>query len=71
MGIDLGHGVGVTVSNLGLPGFQVALGFSEGSRPREAQRFAETVIRKLEARWRVQTVPIPAESGARPMSGCD
>ena len=71
MGIDLGHGVGVTVSNLGLPGFQVALGFSEGSKPREAHRFAEAVIRKLEARWRVQTVPNPAESGALPMPGCN
>ena len=71
MGVDLGQGVGVTVSNLGLPGFQVALGFSEGSQPREAHRFAEAVIERLETRWRVRTVPNPAVSGAHPMPGCE
>ena len=71
MGILLGDGVALTVGNLGMPGYQVAVGFSEGSKPADAHRFAEAVIRKLEARWRLQTVPNPAESGALPMPGCN
>jgi hypothetical protein len=61
-------GMGVGAGNLGLPGYQVALGFSEGSNPSEARRFAGDVIKQLEGHWHVDTVP--SGSGAMPKPGC-
>ena len=34
-------GMGFTAVNLGLPGYQVLMGFAEGSNPREARQFAQ------------------------------
>jgi hypothetical protein len=61
----------VTAGNLGLPGYQVALGFSEGSNPSDAHRFAQMVVSKLEEHWHVEIVPDPAKSGALPMKNCN
>lgn len=50
-------GVGMSAGNLGLPGFQVAVGFSEGLDPGGAREFASRVINRLKNRWRVEIVP--------------
>jgi hypothetical protein len=70
IGVERGHGVGLMAGNIGL-GNGVAIGFSEGSNPPEARKFAQMVIRKLEERWHVEIVPNPAESGALPMKNCN
>jgi hypothetical protein len=70
MGVEHGQGVGLTANNVGTPGGEVAIGFSEGSNPPEAHRFAELVVGKLKEHWQVETVPDPAKSGALPMADC-
>lgn len=52
--------------NLGLPAYQVALGFS--GEPPEDRRFADIVVKQLGARWQIETVP--AGKGAFPMKSC-
>lgn len=54
--------------NLGLGGYQVALGFGEGSNPTEGHVLADSVIKGLKARWQVLTVP--AGRGAFPLKSC-
>jgi len=71
MGIERRDGSGVLVANLGLPGYQVALGFSEGSNLAAAQKFAQMVVSKLEERWRIEIVPTPTKSAAQPMTNCN
>ncbi|HEX5420686.1 MAG TPA: hypothetical protein VFY39_11865 [Gammaproteobacteria bacterium] len=68
--IDLGRrdGMGVGAGNLGLPGYQVALGFSKGRDEAEARVFASNVIAVLEKHWAVHRVP--NGQGAMPMEGC-
>jgi hypothetical protein len=61
-------GMGFSAGNTSLPGYQVALGFSEGSNPSEARELANEVVRRLEQYWTVETVP--ADSGAMPKPGC-
>lgn len=61
-------GLGVGGGNLGLPGYQVAIGFSEGASPTEARRFAQMVIQKLEKQWTVRMVP--PGTGAKPLADC-
>jgi hypothetical protein len=62
------NGIGLGVGNLGLPKYQVAVGFSEGSRAAEAHRFADSVVGQLKARWHVETVP--GGRGALPIANC-
>jgi hypothetical protein len=45
------------IGSLGLPKYQLALGFSAGSRPVEAHRFADTVMGQVKAHWHVENVP--------------
>lgn len=61
-------GVGLIVGNLGLPRNQVAVGFTEGHDPQEAQRFSRLVVDRFAKRWHLHIVP--REQGAKPMS-CD
>jgi hypothetical protein len=61
-------GMGVSAINVGLPGYQIALGFSEGSDQLEARRFADDVVKRLEQHWQVEKVP--PGSGALPKPGC-
>jgi hypothetical protein len=61
-------GQGAFAGNLGLPGYQVALGFSEGSNPTEAHAFANMVVGRLEKHWQVHVVP--RGTGAKPIPGC-
>jgi hypothetical protein len=68
IGLEGSDGVGLGVGNLGLPKYQVAVGFSEGSKPVEARRLAEMVVGQLKARWHVETVP--EGRGALPIPNC-
>ena len=47
-------GMGVTASELDGPGYQVALGFSEGSNPANARRIAKNFTKGLAERWRTE-----------------
>lgn len=71
IGVDRGHGVGLTANNVDMPRNEVAIGFSEGSTPSDAHRFASTVIGKLGQHWHIEIVPNPAESGALGMKNCN
>ncbi|HZF93413.1 MAG TPA: hypothetical protein VEZ20_00925 [Allosphingosinicella sp.] len=62
-------GLGATATNLGLRGYQVAIGFGEGRRePNAARAFSSRVIARLARHWQVTTVP--AGSGAQPLPNC-
>jgi hypothetical protein len=62
-------GMGIGATNVGLPGYQVAMGFAEGgSTAVEAQDFAKRVLSRLKKRWSVELVPTGA--GAGPMAAC-
>ena len=69
IGFDIGEGVGVTAGNLGMPGYQVALGFSEGSNSTNAHRLANAVVGKLAEHWRVETQS--GNTGAKGMKDCN
>ena len=61
-------GMGVTASQLSGPGYQVALGFSEGADVPKAKHFNQDVVHKLKQRWRVEVRPDGA--GAQPFDKC-
>jgi len=52
--IEGANGLGVTAGNLGLPPYQVGMGFTEGTDPPRAHRLAHELIRALSPRWDVQ-----------------
>lgn len=54
--------------NGGLPAYEVGLGFTEGSNPAAAHRFADMVIRELKQKWPVDV--LPPGRGAFPMKTC-
>lgn len=62
------NGVGWAAGNLGLSAYEVALGFSEGTNPAEAHRFADKVVATLKQKWPVYVVP--PSRGALPMKNC-
>lgn len=68
IGLDRGDRNLMMGGNLGLPTYQVALGFSSDPNPTEAQRFADVVVKRLGTRWQVETVP--TGTGALPMRTC-
>jgi hypothetical protein len=68
IGIDRGGHTLMMGGNLGLPTYQVALGFSGADNTEDVLRFADRVVKKLETTWPVQTVP--AGTGALPMKTC-
>lgn len=61
-------GMSVGATNIGLPGYQIALGFTEGSDPLETQHFTDDVIERLEKHWLVDR--LPAGSAVLPQAGC-
>jgi hypothetical protein len=61
-------GMAIGAGNLGLPGYQVAAGFSEGSNVEEARDFSNRVLTRFRKHWRIEVVP--AGTGAKPMPGC-
>jgi hypothetical protein len=62
-------GMAIGATNLGLPGYQVAMGFSAGSNATEAQEFANRTLLRIRQRWLVKSVP--AGAGAKPMADCN
>lgn len=66
--VERKDGMGLTAGDLTEPGYQVAVGFSEGSNPAEAHEFADRVVAKFNERWRVEVVP-PGQ-GAHPLPDC-
>jgi hypothetical protein len=68
IGLDRGDRNLMMGGNLGLPVYQVALGFSADSNLSEAQRFADIVVKRLGTRWRIE--PVPTGTGAPPMKTC-
>lgn len=68
VGIEGEGGMGVTAGNLGLPPYQVALGFTAGSDAAKANRLSDRVVQALSQRWYVETVP--QGKGALPMKTC-
>lgn len=61
-------GMGVTASNLGLPPFQVALGFTEGSDATKANRLSSRLVAAISQRWHVEK--IARGTGALPVATC-
>lgn len=61
-------GLGVTATNLGLPTYQVGLGFAEGSDPTKARHLADHLVGRLSQHWSVQ--PVPSDQGIVPMKDC-
>jgi hypothetical protein len=68
IGLERGAHNLVMGGNLGLPAYQVVLGFAADPNPSEAHRFADAVVKRLGSRWEVETVP--AGTGALPMKTC-
>lgn len=66
--IEGAGGMGVTAGNLGLPRYQVALGFTKGPDADTAHRLSDQLIRALSQRWRIETLPKGA--GAIPIKTC-
>lgn len=66
MAMEREDGTGLTAANLGLPGYQVAVGFA----PATTRPFADRVIRELKVHWPVTVVPHPQTRGALPLQGC-
>lgn len=62
-------GVGWGATNLGMSAYEVGLGFSEGSNPEDAHRFANMVIKTLKQKW--QVYELPPGRGAFPMKTCE
>ena len=62
------RGLGVTAGNLGLPPYQVALGFTEGADAAKAHRLSDRLVKALAQLWHVETVP--QGKGALPMKTC-
>lgn len=61
-------GLGVTAGNLGLPPYQVGVGFTAGSNAVKARQLANNLISSLSQHWNVQRVP--SSQGILPMKGC-
>jgi hypothetical protein len=66
--IEGNSGMGVTAGNLGLPPYQVALGFTEGADAAKAHRLSARLIQALSKNWHVETIPV--DKGAIPMKSC-
>jgi hypothetical protein len=65
----MGHdGLFVGGGNLGLPGYQVQLGFTTGSDDAESRRFADDVVAQLKRTWQIKVLPEGA--AATPMVDC-
>jgi hypothetical protein len=69
MGAEASDGLGLTVSSMGLPRFQVVVGFAEGADSLKSRAFADRVVKRLSQRWHITTVP--ADTGAGPLKNCE
>lgn len=68
VGIKNAGGTFVMGGNLGLPPYQVALGFGAGSDPAKAHQLSDRLVRLLSDKWDVETVP--QGKGVFPMNDC-
>ena len=62
------QGMGATAGNLGLPSYQVAIGFTEGANPVAGRRLSDRLVKALSQHWHVEV--IPKGKGAFPMRSC-
>jgi hypothetical protein len=67
-GVDRGDHTMIMGGNLGLPAYQIVVGFSGVEDHEEISRLADVVVKQLSTTWRVQRVP--AGTGALPMKAC-
>ncbi len=68
VGLLAKDGLFVGGGNLGLPGYQVQLGFTTGPDDAESHRFADQVVAQLKRRWQLHVLPPGA--AAKPMADC-
>jgi hypothetical protein len=61
-------GFGFSAGNLGMPGYQVAVGFTDEGRSQDAHKFALATVTALRKHWRVETQS--GGSGAQGMKSC-
>lgn len=66
--VESGDGNGLSATNLGLNAYEVVVGFSDGPRVNESDRFSTIAIKELGQQWQVRIVP--AGSGALPDEHC-
>jgi hypothetical protein len=66
--VEQGDGLGLTATNVGLPGYQVAIGFTAGADKNLSRTFADRVVQELKKNWDIKTVP--SGRGAFPLSDC-
>jgi hypothetical protein len=66
--VQRSDGMGVTATNLGLPKYQVVLGFTDGADHGTAKAFADRMVMVLASQWKITT--IPPRKGATPMRNC-
>ena len=69
VGVERGDSMGLTAGNLGLPRYQIAIGFTQGSDQRAARAFSDRVVSALGQHWSVEA--LPAGRGALPSPSCD
>jgi hypothetical protein len=62
------RGLGVSAGNLGLPPYQIVLGFTEGTDRAKAHRLAKRLVSELSNNWHVEVVP--QGKGTFPMKSC-
>lgn len=62
-------GTVVHASNLGLPGYEVRVGFLRGKDAARSEALAERILHRLERTWQVHRVPEGV--GAIPRGGCE
>ena len=55
--------------NLGLPAYQVALGFGDGFDKAKAHRLSERLVNAFSRQWHVERVPVG--QGVQPMKSCE
>jgi hypothetical protein len=67
-GLERGNDPVIMGDNLGLPQYQIVLGFSGNAEPAEMHRLANVVEQRLGELWQVITVP--DGTGALPMNTC-
>lgn len=62
------RGFGFSAGNLGLPEYQVAIGFTAGDQPADARKFAARTVSLVRSKWPVETSS--GETGVTGMKSC-
>lgn len=69
MAVEGEGGLGMTAGNLGLPRYQMVMGFSAGMDRLASEKFANKVIEALSSHWIVER--LDSSQGAKPMKECE